>query len=78
MELVIALVALITVAAVYAVVIWTDKPTPPDRPPSAPAALRIWNARHPGARWLDHAIIPFYHSRRVAAKRTDSRSHGGK
>jgi hypothetical protein len=44
MELVIALVALITVAVVYAVVMWIDTPTPPGRPPSAPAALCIWNA----------------------------------
>jgi hypothetical protein len=44
MELVVALVALITVAAVYAVVMWIDTPTPPGRPPSAPAAFRILNA----------------------------------
>jgi hypothetical protein len=44
MDFVIALVTtLITFAAVYAVAIWIDKPMPPDRPPSAPAALRIWN-----------------------------------
>jgi hypothetical protein len=42
-ELVIALVALITVVAVYAVVMWIDTPTPPSRPPSAPAAFRIWS-----------------------------------
>jgi hypothetical protein len=44
MELVIALVALITLAAVYAVVMWIDTPTPPSRPPSAPAAFRIRSA----------------------------------
>jgi hypothetical protein len=44
MELVIVLVALIAVAAVYAVVMWVDTPTPPGRPPSAPAAFRILNA----------------------------------
>jgi hypothetical protein len=39
MEFVIALVALITVAAVYAVVmIWIDEPMPPDRPSDRPAA----------------------------------------
>jgi hypothetical protein len=50
MEIVIALLALVTLAAVYAVVIWIDKPMPPGRPPSAPVALRMWNTPRCGAR----------------------------
>jgi hypothetical protein len=45
----IALPGLITLAAVYAVVIWIDKPTSPGRPPSALVALHIWNARQRAA-----------------------------
>jgi hypothetical protein len=48
MDLVIALVALITLAAVYAVVIWIDKPTPPDRPSNAPAAVRVSDSANLG------------------------------
>ena len=44
MDLVVALATLVALAAIYAVVIWIDKRMPPGRPPSAPAALCIWNA----------------------------------